>query len=521
MKRVTTCLCAFFILLTLQGQEISPVTEAFIKERLEKFARTMNNILTLDPYDAIDARNMDVLFGWDYFRYNGKEYNKLSTWINRYYRPQLKNVELNHTLDARLPSIRKKTAEASDHRYLVDATLHRKSALISTDRQDDFRLEDRTVTFTVIINEGHSLQILAIDGDWDFNPIYPKLKIRRSLSLDRHHSTLAHNGGRTNFKVASYLIKDKVYGMYGELDAVKNFQREKLNFGVSSDRKFEIDGETVTVYVPYNYSRREREYKVRIFQKDEMGKHINSQFHTIKQLGNKSRSITDVETDYLPTWNLNFHYGIRKTLGFSLNGRFRNLPVTLGVYVAPSMTRWKHLGNEFSEATSSGTSLSFLTKTEEVDGYRVKTSWNEFSRPGKRDYSSEWDPDSTAAHKQALSYVFIQPGGFITEWLHMEVGFGFMRFQDTYLVDNLPEKVTKEYTPLDSLYPPKETETVYVDSGKSFLFKDRADYSLACRYGVNFNIPLGKRKALKLGTGIIMADVWNWDFNLGFSWHLF
>ena len=47
------------------------MTEAFIKERLEKFGRTMNNILTLDPYDALDARIMDVLFGWDYFRYYG------------------------------------------------------------------------------------------------------------------------------------------------------------------------------------------------------------------------------------------------------------------------------------------------------------------------------------------------------------------------------------------------------------------------------------------------------------------
>ena len=176
--------------------------------------------------------------------------------------------------------------------------------------------------------------------------------------------------------------------------------------------------------------------------------------------------------------------------------------------------------DEFSEAMSSGSSLNILTQTEEVDGYEVKTTWSELYRPGKRDYSAEWDPDSTAIYKRALSYGFIMPGIYVFEWMRVDIGLGFLRKQDTYLKKNIADKYTVEYTPLSSNAPPKENETVYVPSKGDFLFKDKANWQFSMRYGLQFEIPLSRYNRLNIGTGYSLAegvDLNNWDFNVGVS----
>jgi hypothetical protein len=165
-------------------------------------------------------------------------------------------------------------------------------------------------------------------------------------------------------------------------------------------------------------------------------------------------------------------------------------------------------------------SLKIFTKTEEVDGYQVKTTWGDFDRPGKRDYSAEWDPDSTAIYKRALSYGFIMPGIYVFEWMRVDIGWGFLRKQDTYLKKNIAEKHTVEYTPLSSNAPPKENETVYVPSKGDFLFKDKANWQFCMRYGLQFEIPLSRYNRLNIGTGYSLTDgvdLNNWDFNVGVS----
>lgn len=517
-KLMTLTLLAFFCCLPTFSQEIKSSTKAFIVSQLKEFSATLDAVMSLSPSDAEDAESLDVLYGWDSFNFNGKKYESISNWVRKYYKRQLKGVELSHTLDVRLPSIRKKTQSEKDHRYLVDVTLHRESAIVSSNKKHDYMLADQKVTLTVIAREGHDLKILAIDGNWDFNPAYPYLSGHYHLALDEYSSNMSARGGYKTIQVESAIVYDKVYKGGTVLGTVKDFQKEDVTYFTRSSLTLNKQGNKLTATVPVNRSRKEKTHSIYVYQKNADNSVGLSRYHSIIQAGNKHRSVFDVETDYLPTWTFSMNYGTHKTIGFSIAGRFKNSPVTLGFHFAPSTTRWEHLYDEFQETMAASYGVNILQETEETEDYSIKTVWSDFSRPGKRDYSPEWDPDSTAMHKQALSYVFIQPGIYITEWMRFDLGFGFQRLQDTYLKENLPEKVTKEYTPLRPDVPAKSTETVYENSGRTFFFKDRAKVEIAIRYGLMFDIPVGKRKALLLGTGITLADLTNWDFSLGFAW---
>lgn len=492
IKYIILSMLAGLVVLPAYTQSVSQDTKAFIVEEMKEFSGTLNNVLTLFMEDAIEPETMDVLFGGDYMKYNGVKYGKLSSWINRYYRNQLKGVELNHTFLVRQPSIRKLSTSEADRRYIVETTMKRASAIKDASGRHDYKLEDRNVTFTVVVNEGHRMTVVGIDGNLDFNPIYPQNRNRLTLELSSKHSEVSSWGGDHTFHVTSYSCLDKVYGNRGELGIESGTQRQPYAFYVKSALKTDRTGDDVTVHIPSNYSRDRQSYSVHVYQLGDNGYPFNSQYHTIFQEG-----MTGMWTLDANQWDVNLHYGFNGTLGLSTTWNFEDTRFAFGGYFAVTPKLLHYWRVEQSVSHSTGT-------TTVTDGnYEIKTT---YLCPQVDGYSTYVDPDNEAELKDMHVYAFLQPGFYLTSFLRLDIGLGAAMTQETFSMAKHYDAKIIEYTPL---LPDLAPQTIYTcnewDISHDLVYKGKPQWNFAIRPAIDFQIPVSDSWFLNIGGGYIFA----------------
>lgn len=495
MKKTVISLLAGLLVLPAYTQTVTPETKAFIVEQMKDFTSTLNNVITLFEEDAIDVKTMDRLYGGDYLTVNGTKYGKLSAWIDRYYRGQLKGVEVNHTFEIRQPSIRKVSATAADRRYRVEATMKRASAIKGGGANHDYRLQDREVAFTVVVNEGYDMKIVGMEGNWEFKPVYPTYRERRTLELSEDYSNASYRSEKITFSVTSYSVQDKLYGRQGELGKETGTRQKTHAYRVESALRTERNHDEITVHVPYNSTRKPRTHTVYVYQTDSVGDMLDGTHYTVYQDKNPKRwSLEDAAFD------INGHYGFNGTAGLSLMRSYIGTRWAFGLYFAftPKLLKeWsviktdKHLSNSGVQT--------------EVDGdYEIKTT---YLCPQIDGYSPYIDPENEAKFENLHTYLFIQSGYYPASWLRLDLGLGIASRRETFTMSKHWDAKITEYTPLQpESGAPSESHMSYVkDTGHDLEYRGKAQLNFACRTGVDLRIPISDHVYLNLGAGYIFV----------------
>lgn len=274
MKKWIMCIIVMSLGLYGFSQDIHPDTEKFIKTALTKFGYRIDRVYSKDADYQTSPKTMNDLYGGDYFNYNGQSYGSLKKWLEHYGNTaskegfKIKDAELKHTFEIDELSYRKVSTDKDDHRYTVKVTLKRETTVKNNTGRHDYKLVDRNVTITIVAHNNKRLTILGIDGNWDFNPVYPTLRARPHLAINSENQiTLSHNREEIDIPFESYYIIDKYYGEKGELGIVEDIERIPLSIKSSltgidgtpiNKSIIRINDNRFKIAVPYNYSRKKK-----------------------------------------------------------------------------------------------------------------------------------------------------------------------------------------------------------------------------------------------------------------------
>jgi len=533
------------ICINMFAQKNIEQAKMIIEKEMVSFRSVLDYMNSMDEEERYDTNDINFSFGGDYFEYNGKNYENLGIWLNNFYLKELKNHMLTHFIVVDNTSVVKLSDNPVDLRYRFNATLNRKNESST----DDFKLKEEKVSFVVMVEKERGIRILGIDGQWEINPIRPQYVWDYSLATSKDIVYIGENGGDDIISITSTAQQKKKYGDL-EISNIGNPVPVEFIVKPEGNLTYKKNNDTISLKLNRNYSKDRKEYAITVEQQPV---NINTGYFVNKNKGPYYKTINISQSGITrpisiwekiiyfdeydaPNMDVKFHYGLNNTFGLSTTLRVsEDYRFTLGLYAAMcgnriSQIEWGDMfkstiitnSSSISSEVSIGTNIIVENGVEvTVEKYKETTHLTE---PDKRGYSSIVDPDGEAEHKKVYSYIMVTPGMYVNNWVHLDLGIGFSRSQDTYWMADAYVLETKEISYEKNNIPVMKTEyAANIRSGESFLYKDRANWNFAVRPGVNFLIPLDmyEESYLTIGAGYTFVpgdvDANNLDFSIGYA----
>ncbi len=230
-----------FYLLTILFVSYSIFTNAQTKTQvlvdihatMGDFISDLNNAGDVSDNDRHQAiYNMDVTFGSpEYFMYNGKQRGSLQSWLQSYFKDNIRDVDVQHTLTIKEQSLVKKDVNNhSDKRWSFEGTLERNYLY----QGKWVSVPSESVSLTVVWNgENKYVSIVALDGQL------------RQLSHVEDNSEKAANYQKVSDKQS--------YNKLIEYDFKSSFDSEGLWY-VEKDKKCGFIDEENNIVIPIIYN---------------------------------------------------------------------------------------------------------------------------------------------------------------------------------------------------------------------------------------------------------------------------